>query len=100
MAFLTNKLSDMLQDYGTGRPSFGKYFAVPFMVVSLGLGIASGVQHIRKGEEVIDLVLSLAGVGITLSGVSKGLSIAGGKYSINSSATNAVPEGKNDEVAG
>lgn len=86
MLFLSNLFRDMVQDFATGRTSFGKMFAIPFMVVALGLGIGSGIQHIQKGQEVIDLIVAMAGVGITLSGVSKGLSIAGSKYSINSNS--------------
>lgn len=79
----------IFNDKLTGTASYGKVFGAPFLVAALFIGVASGVQQIKKGEGVVDIVLTLGGLGITMSGLSKGLSIAGNKVQLNNNSNGA-----------
>lgn len=61
------------------KASFGRIAAMPFLLSALCLQTAEGIMMLRRGDSVIDSVVTLAMIGMALFTGSKILSMKGSK---------------------
>ncbi len=87
MNFIMNHVREMLTD--KNKASFGRIIAVPFLVGSWGLSMASGIMAIIHHSAVVDDAAALAITGFALYYGSKHLSLKGDKINGESSDTPA-----------
>lgn len=83
-------LSHALKD--GNKASFGRLAAMPFLLSALCLQTAEGIMMLRRGESVIDAVVTLAMIGMALFTGSKVLSMRGTKTSMLLGDSTALPE--------
>lgn len=83
MRALLKFLSELLSDNAMSKASFGRAFAIPFLLSAWVIGSAAGVMGVRRGESVIEEVITLASIGIVLYTGSKTLSLRGQKVSFS-----------------
>lgn len=69
------------------KAGYHRLYSLPFLAVACLLGLASGIWHVYYGLDVIDLIMTLAGIGITLYGGGKYLSIKGQNTEVTSDNT-------------
>lgn len=74
------------------KESFGRTMALPYLVSSLGLGIADGIRSLMHGQSALDAVGTLATIGIAVYTGSKALSIPTTKAQILASTPTPAPE--------